>query len=149
MIFAYGHRGNHHDRVPCGTSVMAAYDHDWLQKLHREMHKNRPDLFRDGQLILHNNACLHLGKFVTDLLSKYEWELLPYVPYRPDIIPPDFDLFHNLKDPWHGHRFSSLKEVSAAFTLSHLRTEQKWYPKWNSKSSEMLGCSHLRNRGTA
>ena len=30
--------------------------------------------------------------------------------------PPDFDLFPKLKEPMRGHHFSSLEEVSAAFT---------------------------------
>jgi hypothetical protein len=30
--------------------------------------------------------------------------------------PPDFDLFHKLKEPMRGHRFSILEEVSAAVT---------------------------------
>jgi len=51
--------------------VTAAYYRDWMQELRRKMHKNRPDLLRDGPLILHENARLHLGKVVTDLLSKY------------------------------------------------------------------------------
>ena len=70
----------------------------------------------DGPLILHDNAHPHLGKVLTDLLSKYEWEVLPHAPYRPDMSPPDFDLFHKLKKPIHGHRFPSLEEVSAAVT---------------------------------
>ena len=104
------------DRVPCGTSVTAAYYRDWMQELRRKMHKNRPDLLGDGPLILHDNARLHLGKVVTDLLSKYEWEVLPHVPYSPDMSPPDFDLFPKLKEPMRGHHFSSLEEVSAAVT---------------------------------
>jgi hypothetical protein len=41
MIFAYDHRGIiMTDRVPCETSVTAAYYHDWMQKLRRKMHKN-------------------------------------------------------------------------------------------------------------
>jgi hypothetical protein len=36
------------------------------------MHKNWHDLLGDGPLILHDNAHPHLGKGVTDLLSKYE-----------------------------------------------------------------------------
>ena len=60
------------DRVPCGTSVTAMYYRDWMQKLRRKMHKNRPDLLGDEPLILHDNAHLHLEKVVTDLLSKYE-----------------------------------------------------------------------------
>jgi hypothetical protein len=51
---------------------------------------------------------------VTDLLTKYEWEVLPHVPYSPDISPPDFDLFSNLKESMFGQHFSSLEEVSAA-----------------------------------
>jgi histone-lysine N-methyltransferase SETMAR len=53
---------------------------------------------------------------VTDLLSKYKWEVLPHVPYSPDMSPPDFNLFPKLKEPMNGHRFSSLEEVSAAVT---------------------------------
>ena len=80
------------------------------------MHKNRPDLLGDRPLILHDNARPHLGKVVTDLLSNYEWEVLPHAPYSPDMSPPDFDLFPKLQEPMRGHRFSSLEEVSAAVT---------------------------------
>jgi len=63
------------------------------------MHKNWPDLLGDGPLILHKSALSHLGKVVTDFLSKYEWKVLPYVPYSPDMSLLDFDLFHKLKEP--------------------------------------------------
>ena len=117
MIFAYDHRGIiMTDTVPCGTSVTAVYYRDWMKELRRKMHKNRPDLLRDGPLILHDNARPHLGKVVTGLLSKYEWEVLPHAPYSPDMSPPDFDLFPKVKEQMRGHRFSSLEEVSAAVT---------------------------------
>ena len=56
------------------------------------------------------------GEVVTDLLSKYEWEVLPHAPYSPYMNPPDFDIFPKLKEPTRGFRFSSLEEVSAAVT---------------------------------
>jgi len=41
MIFAYDHRGNiTTDRIPCGTSVTAAYCRDRMQKLRIKMHKS-------------------------------------------------------------------------------------------------------------
>jgi histone-lysine N-methyltransferase SETMAR len=80
------------------------------------MNKIRPYLLGDGPLILHDNAHPHLGKVVTDLLSKYEWEVLPHASYSPDMSPSDFDLFPKLKESIPGHRFSSLEEVSAAVT---------------------------------
>ena len=42
--------------------------------------------------------------------------MLPHGPYSPDTSPPDFDLFHKLKEPMRGHCFRSLEEVSAAVT---------------------------------
>jgi hypothetical protein len=117
MIFAYDHRGIiTTDRVLCGTSVTAAYYRNRMQKLSRKINKNRPDLLRDGPLLLHENALPHLGKVVTDLLSKYEWKVLPHSLFSPDTSPMDFDLFHKLKEPMRGHRFPSLEEVSAAVT---------------------------------
>jgi hypothetical protein len=84
------------DRVPCGTSVTAAYYRDWVQTLRRKIYKTRPDLLGDGPLILRDNERPPLGKVVTDLLSKYEWEVLPHAPYSPDMRPPEFDLLHKL-----------------------------------------------------
>jgi hypothetical protein len=44
MIFAYDHQGIiMTDRVPCGTSVTAAYYGDWLQTL-----RTKTDLTRSG-----------------------------------------------------------------------------------------------------
>jgi hypothetical protein len=65
---------------------------------------------------LHENTRPHLGKVVTDLPSKYELEVLPHTSYTPDMSPPDFDLFHKIKEPMRGHRFSFLEEVYAAVT---------------------------------
>jgi hypothetical protein len=79
------------------TSVTAVYYHNWLQILRRKMHKNWPDLLRDGPLILHDNARAHWGRlWPTDLLSKCEWEVLSQAPYGPDMSPLDLDLFHKL-----------------------------------------------------
>jgi len=72
MIFAYDCKGViMTDRVPSGTTVTAAYYHQFLQKLRRKMHANRPDLVENGVLILHDNGRPHLGKDVRELLDGY------------------------------------------------------------------------------
>ena len=122
--------------------MTAAYYHDWMQK----MHKNRPDLLGDGPLILHDNASPHLGKAVTDLLSKYKWEVLLHTPYSPDMSPPDFDLFHKLR----AHTWTPFSLPGRGFCSScpsHPRTQQKWYPKWNSKSSEICLDAVIEKQG--
>ena len=120
--------------------MTAAYYRDWTQKLRRKMHKNRPDLLGDGSLILHDNARPHLGKVVTDLVSKYEWDVLSHAPYSPDMSLPDFDLFHKLKEPIRGHCFPSLEEVSAAVTRAIRRLK---------KSGTLNGLANLPKRWDA
>jgi len=84
MIFAYDCKGVIMiDRVPSGTTVTAAYYRQFLQKLRRKMHANRPDLLENGVLILHDNARPHLGKDVRELLHGYSWEVYPIRPTAP------------------------------------------------------------------
>jgi len=117
MIFAYDCKCViMTDRVLSGMTVTAAYYHQFLQKLRRKMHANRPDLLENGVLILHDNARPHLGKDIHELLHGYSWEVLPHPPYSPDMSPPDFDLFPKLKMNMRGVRFSTLEDLSASIT---------------------------------
>ena len=84
------------------------------------MHANRPDLLENGVLILYDNARPHLGKDVRELLDGYSWEVLPHPPYSPDMSPPDFDLFPELKINMRGVRFSTREELFASVTR-HVR----------------------------
>jgi len=67
-------------------------------------------------LILHDNARLHLGKDVRELLDGYSWEVLTHPPYSPDMSSPDFDLFSKLKINMRGVRFHTLEDLSASVT---------------------------------
>ena len=44
--------------------------------------------------------------------KKYGWQVLPHLPYSPDMSPPAFDLFPKLKKPLCEKRFRSIEEVS-------------------------------------
>jgi len=117
MIFAYDCKGViMTDRVLSGMTVTAVYYCQFLQKLRRKMHANRPDLLENGVLILHDNARPHIGKAVRELLDRYSWEMLPHPPYSHDMSPPDFDLFPKLKINMRGVRFSTLEYLSASVT---------------------------------
>ena len=85
------------------------------------MHKNRPQL-PVGSLILHDNARPHIADILTKILRDYGWEVLPYAPYSPEMISPDFDLFSKLKEPMRGRCFPSLEELSTdgTRTIQHM-----------------------------
>jgi len=117
MIFIYDCKGViMTDRLPSGTTVTAAYYCQFLQKLRRKMHTNRPDLLENGVLILHDKARPYIGKAVRELLDRYSWEVLPHPPYSPDMSPPDFGLFPKLKINMLGVHFSMLEDLSASVT---------------------------------
>jgi len=108
------------DRVPSGMTVTAAYYRQFVQKLRRKTHANGPDLLGNVVLILHDNAGPKLGKDVRELLDGYSREVLPHPPYNPDMCPPDFDLFPEMKMDMRGVRFSTLEDLSASVTR-HVR----------------------------
>ena len=59
-------------------------------------------MFAAGVLILHDNAQPHATVAVSEMLEKYGWQVPPDPSYSPDMSPPDFDLFPNLKKPLRG-----------------------------------------------
>ena len=62
------------------------------------------------------NAPSHASGAVSEILEKYRWQVLPHLPYSPDMSPPAFDLFPKLKKPLRGKRFRSTEEVSNEVT---------------------------------
>jgi len=39
------------------------------------------------------NAWPHASSAVSEILEKYEWQVLPHPPYSPDMSPPAFVVF--------------------------------------------------------
>jgi len=72
-------------------------------------------MFAASVLNLHDNAPPHALGAVSEILEKYGWQVLPHLQYSPDMSPPDFDLFPELKKPLCGKSFRST-EVSNELT---------------------------------
>jgi len=84
MIFAYDCKGVIlTDRVPSGTTVTAAYYRQFLQKLRRKMHANRPDLLEKGVLMLHDNARPHLVRMSVNCWTDTAGTCYPILPTAP------------------------------------------------------------------
>jgi histone-lysine N-methyltransferase SETMAR len=67
----------------------------------------------------------HASGAVSEILEKYGWQVLPHLPYSPEMSPPAFDLFPKLKKPLRGKRFRSIEEVSNEVTrvIRHIKNE--------------------------
>jgi len=82
-------------------------------------------MFAAGVLLLHDNARSYASRAVSEILENYGWQVLPHPPYSPDMSPPDFDLFPQLKKSLREKRFNSIEEVSNEVTrvIRHINNE--------------------------
>ena len=73
---------------------------------------------------------------VTDLLRRWQWEILEHPPYSPDMSPCDYDLFANVKEPLLGTRYKTRDELIRAI----------WWSVRNiNKDGRPDGARHLAN----
>ena len=68
-------------------------------------------------IILNDNARSHTAA-VTDLLRRWQWEIMEQPPYSPDMSSCDYDLFAKVKEPLRGIRYSTRDELIRAIWRS-------------------------------
>ncbi|GBN27522.1 Histone-lysine N-methyltransferase SETMAR [Araneus ventricosus] len=56
-------------------------------------------------MLLHDNARPHSAGATQNLIQQFGWEQFDHPPYSPDLAPPDYHLFLNLKSDLGGRRF--------------------------------------------
>ncbi|GBN27970.1 Mariner Mos1 transposase [Araneus ventricosus] len=112
--FVHGHQGllpvDFHTR---GATVNVASYCATLDWLHKAIRRNRPGLFAEGVLLLHNSRP-HSASVIRDLKQCFLCSVLEYPPYSPDHVPSDFDLFGQLKKHLEGRHFRTDTEVQEA-----------------------------------
>ena len=74
-----------------------------LQKQKRGKPCSKPILQMD-------DVTLHTASLTKELLAKLSWEIFPHLPYSPDIVSLDFQLFLRLREPWEKGDFRCLKK---------------------------------------
>ena len=88
-------------------------------------------------IILHDNARSHTVAAVTDLLRRWQWEILEHPPYSPNMSPWDYDLFAKVKeslwDPTQ-HKIWTYP-CSRAVNTEH---QQRWMLWWCTTPSKYL-----------
>ena len=107
--------------VPPHTNVNGNLYLDVLRNHVRPaIRKKRPDLAKQGVILLQDNAAPHRHHKVKDALQKWGWETLAHPPYSPDWSPCDFFLFPRVKEHLRGKRFPDVEAINSAYA-SRLR----------------------------
>ena len=66
-------------------------------------------------ILLHNDAQLHMAQRVLQKLNTLGCEVLPHLPYSPDLLPTDYHFFKHLDSFLQGKHFHKLQEAENAF----------------------------------
>ena len=63
---------------------------------------------------MHDNAPAHMSQVALTAATECGFEVLPHLPYSPDMAPSDFYLFPKLKSNLHGTKFGSNEGIIEA-----------------------------------
>ncbi|XP_039314693.1 protein GVQW3-like [Solenopsis invicta] len=105
----------HHEFVPTGTTVNAAFYLEVLKKLKKRVTRCRSDI-KNAWKLHHDNAPSHSAFVVNDFLAKTHTPLVSQPPYSPDLAPADFFLFPRLKQGLKGKHWGTITNIQAHVT---------------------------------
>ena len=105
-------------------TVIGAYYVDVLRKLRANLTEKHPGKFHRGIVFHHDNAPVHSSQIIRDVLQEFWWELLPHLPYSPDLVPSDFFLFPKHKEHLKGIYFNDANEAK--------QPAKTWLTKWSA-----------------
>jgi hypothetical protein len=82
----------------------------------------------------HDNASAHSALFVLEFLTKSNMNVIPHLPYSPDLVPCDFFHFPELKTVLKEWRFNDVTMIQAklwdASAKFHITDFKKCFEWW-------------------
>ena len=129
----------HREFVPQGQTVNAEFYCTILKRLREDIRRKRPELWRDGNWVLHHdNAPAHSALKTREFFGCTNTIVAPHPPYSPDLAPCDFFLFPKMKFKLKGRRFDTVEEIQLAsqMVLNTLEEQdfqaafQAWQQRW-------------------
>ena len=106
----------HKEFVPEGETINAVYYKRVMERLLNRIRRVRPGMCESGDWFLSHNAPSHNATIVKQFLAQRKVTVLDHPPYSPDLAPPDYFLFPNVKSHSKGHLFDSISDIQKAVT---------------------------------
>ena len=109
----------HHEFLPRGGTMRSEDYCEVLARLREKIRRKRPLLWhmQDSHrrfLLHHDNATPHTGILTLAALGENHMEMIPHLPYSPDLVPNDYFLYPEIKSQLRGQVFRNIAEVQAA-----------------------------------
>ena len=88
----------------------------WIDKMLQKLQCLQPALINNmTPILLHDNAQLHMAQQVLQKLNALGCEVLPHLPYSPDLLPTDYHFFKHLDNFLQGKCFHKPQKAENAF----------------------------------
>jgi histone-lysine N-methyltransferase SETMAR len=87
----------HYELVERNLIVTAERYCQQLCRLEEAIQQKRPGR-RHGDILLHDNARRHTANMTTMAIQELGWEILPNIPYSPDLAPSGYYVFCSLSN---------------------------------------------------
>ena len=97
-----------------------------LMRLSRALREKRPQYEQRHEKVIlqHDNARPHVAKPVKTYLETLKWEVLPHLPYFPDIASSDYYFFRSMAQALADQQFRSYEDI------------KKWIDSWIASKDE-------------
>ena len=82
-------------------------------KRKKDIKNKRSGQLSKGVILHYDNARPHTSAQTMQTTNNLGWELLPHLPYSPDLAPSDFHWFGPLKEFTRGTKFKSDDKVKS------------------------------------
>jgi histone-lysine N-methyltransferase SETMAR len=107
----------HKEFVPEGKTVNAEFYKGVMDRLLKRVQGVRPNAFCSRDFfLLHDNAPAHKAVSVCQFLTQKKCYNPLSPPYSPDLSPPNYFLFPDLKMKLKGLHFADVAEIQGAVT---------------------------------
>ena len=106
----------HYSFLNPGETITSEKYAQQIDEMHQKLQCLQPALVnRKGPILLHNSAWPHVAQPMLQKLNKLGYEVLPHLPYSPDLLPTDYHFFKHLDNFLQGKCFHNQQEAENAF----------------------------------
>jgi transposase len=138
----------HHEFVLEGQTVNAEFYCNVLRRLRKDIRRKRPELWRAGNWLLHDdNAPSHRALVTHEFLTHKGIITLPYPPYSPDLAPCNFFLFPKMKLQLKVRRFDRVEKIQKGISECSWYASRTGLPARVSPVTTELGSMRRCTRG--